>query len=71
MTYTHTVKIMCSNQIYEFTVEDENDETEYNAIVKRVKSKIFDLANISVVKVTTNVNNNLHKNDEKLLTNQV
>ena len=71
MTYTHTVKIMCSNQIYEFTVEDENDETEYNAIVKRVKCKIFDQANISVVKVTTNVNNNLHKNDEKLLTNQV
>lgn len=71
MTYTHTVKIMCSNQIYEFTVEDENDETAYNAIVKRVKSKIFDPANISVVKVTTNVNNNLHKNDEKLLTNQV
>lgn len=53
MTYSHTVKFMCANQIYEFTLEDENNETEYKKIVARVKTKVFDQANIEVLSVVT------------------
>lgn len=45
---------MCSNQIYEFTLEDENNETEYKKIMARVKAKVFDQANIEVLSVVTN-----------------
>lgn len=53
MTYSHTVKFMCANQTYEFTLEDENDETEYKKIMARVKTKVFDHANIEVLSVVT------------------
>ena len=53
MTYSHTIKFMCDNQIYEFTLEDENNETEYKKIVARVKTKVFDQANIEVLSVVT------------------
>ena len=53
MTYSHTVKFMCTNQTYEFTLEDENNETEYKKIVARVKTKVFDQANIEVLSVVT------------------
>lgn len=53
MTYSHTVKFMCSNQTYEFTLEDENNETEYKKIMARVKTKVFDQANIEVLSVVT------------------
>ena len=45
---------MCANQTYEFTLEDENDGTEYNKIMARVKAKVFDQANIEVLSVVTN-----------------
>jgi len=54
VTYSHTVKFMCSNQTYEFTLEDENNETEYKKIMARVKAKVFDQANIEVLSVVTN-----------------
>ena len=54
MTYSHTVKFTCANQTYEFTLEDENNETEYKKIMARVKAKVFDQANIEVLSVVTN-----------------
>lgn len=45
---------MCDNQTYEFTLEDENNETEYKKIVARVKAKVFEQANIEVLSVVTN-----------------
>lgn len=53
MIYSHTVKFMCANQTYEFTLEDENNDTEYKKIVARVKAKVFDQANIEVLAVVT------------------
>lgn len=59
MTYSHTIKFMCDNQIYEFTLEDENNETEYNKIVARVRTKIFEPSNIEIISVITKVKESL------------
>lgn len=59
MTYSHTVKFMCDNQTYEFTLEDENNETEYNKIVSRVRTKIFEPSNIEIISVITKVKESL------------
>jgi hypothetical protein len=50
---------MCANQTYEFTLEDENNETEYNKIVARVRTKIFEPSNIEIISVITKVKESL------------